>query len=70
MPAPPTPSSPGRTLPYLERVYGVLPEVRKPDVYARNPRAGAFDISRAREVLGWSPSVAWADLSARARAGA
>ncbi|HYB42465.1 MAG TPA: NAD(P)-dependent oxidoreductase [Candidatus Methylomirabilis sp.] len=58
---------PGPTLPYLEGLYGALPEVRKPEVYARNPRASAFDISAAREILGWSPSVGWAELSAGAR---
>ena len=55
---------PGPTLPYLERLYGALPDVRKPEVYERNPRASAFDISRAREILGWSPSTSLADLSA------
>ena len=60
---------PEPTLPYLERVYGGLPEVRKPEVYARNPSASAFDISRAREILGWSPSVSWAELSAGGAAG-
>jgi nucleoside-diphosphate-sugar epimerase len=57
---------PGPTLPYLEGVYGALPDVRKPEVYERNPRASAFDISRAREILGWNPSTAWADLAAAA----
>jgi UDP-glucose 4-epimerase len=56
---------PEATLPYLARVYGALPEIRKPEVYARNPRASAFDISHAREILGWNPSVGWAELSAR-----
>ena len=55
---------PEPTLPYLERLYGALPDVRKPEVYDRNPRASAFDISRARETLEWTPSIAWADLSA------
>ena len=54
---------PGPTLPYLEHLYGALPDVRKPEVYAGNPRASAFDISRAREILGWSPSTGLADLS-------
>jgi hypothetical protein len=42
-----------------------VPEVRKPDVYRQNPHASVYDISRAREILGWTPSVAWADLVAR-----
>src|SRR5262245_39265453 len=53
------------TLRHLEQLYGVLPEVRKPDVYRHNPHASVYDTSRAREVLGWMPSVTWADLVAR-----
>jgi len=53
------------TLRHLERLYGALPEVRKPDVYRQNPHASVYDTSRAREILGWAPSVRWADLVAR-----
>jgi UDP-glucose 4-epimerase len=59
---------PSPTLPYLREAFGGLPEVRKPDLYARNPRASAHDSSRAREVLGWSASTTWPDLVARATA--
>ena len=50
------------TLRHLERLYGTVPEVRKPDVYRQNPRASVYDTSHAREILGWTPSVTWADL--------
>jgi UDP-glucose 4-epimerase len=50
------------TLGHLERLYGSVPEVRKQDVYRQNPHAGVYDTSRAREILGWTPSVTWADL--------
>lgn len=53
------------TLSHLERVYGRLPEIRKPEVYTANPHASAFDISRAREILGWSPSSSWTEFAAR-----
>jgi UDP-glucose 4-epimerase len=57
---------PEPTLPHLEAVYGKpLPHVAKPEIYAGNPQASAFDISRAREILGWSPSSNWAEFSAR-----
>jgi nucleoside-diphosphate-sugar epimerase len=57
---------PEPTLPHLETVYGKpLPRVAKPEIYAANPHASAFDISRAREILGWSPSSSWAEFSAR-----
>jgi UDP-glucose 4-epimerase len=57
---------PTPTLPYLQEVYGALPEIRKPEIYGRDPRASAHDSSRAREVLGWSPSTTWPELAARA----
>jgi UDP-glucose 4-epimerase len=53
------------TLHHLEQLYGAVPEVRKPDVYRQNPHASVYDTSRAREILGWTPSVTWADLVAR-----
>jgi nucleoside-diphosphate-sugar epimerase len=55
---------PTPTLPYLEKVFGALPEIRRPEVYARNPRASAHDCARARDVLDWTPSTAWHDHSA------
>jgi hypothetical protein len=60
--------NPTPTLPYLQGVFGALPEVRRPELYARNPRASAHDSSRARDVLGWSPEKSWADLAASSRA--
>jgi nucleoside-diphosphate-sugar epimerase len=57
---------PEPTLSHLEKTYGKpLPRVTKPEIYAGNPHASAFDISRAREILGWSPSSNWAEFSAR-----
>jgi nucleoside-diphosphate-sugar epimerase len=52
------------TLVHLERAYGSLPDVRKPEIYLRNPRSSAYDISHAREILGWTPRSKWADLTA------
>jgi nucleoside-diphosphate-sugar epimerase len=57
---------PTPTLPYLEKVFGGLPEIRKPEVYARNPYASAHDSARAREVLGWTPSTTWLGRGATA----
>jgi len=53
------------TLPHLERVYGALPEIRKPEIYRRDPHASAYDITRARDVLGWIPATRWAQVAAR-----
>lgn len=51
------------TLEWVERAQGMVPELRNPDFYGDNPRASIFDGSRAREVLGFSPSSNWLDLS-------
>jgi len=52
------------TLAHLEQTYGSPLQVAKPEIYGRNPHASAFDISRAREILGWTPSSNWAEFSA------
>ena len=55
---------PEPTLVHLEKTYGTRIEVRKPEIYAKWPRASAWGITRAREVLGWSPSQDWDAFSA------
>ena len=47
------------TVPRLEPILGRRPEVRKPEVYERDPCASVLDISRARERLGWEPEGDW-----------
>lgn len=59
---------PEPTLPYMERVYGTLPDVRKPEIYERNPHASPCDSDHAREVLGWEPTGTWEELSGMKRA--
>ena len=49
----PTTYAPEPTLDVVQRFFGKLPEVRKPDVYESNPHAPLFDTSHAREVLGF-----------------
>jgi nucleoside-diphosphate-sugar epimerase len=58
---------PQPTLAYLARTYGMLPEIRKPWLYERNPHAAAVDCARAREILGWTPTSEWGRLSGVAR---
>lgn len=56
------------TLPTLEVArerWGKLPEVRHPELYRMNPTASILDISKARERLGYEPTVNRADLLAR-----
>ncbi len=57
---------PRPTLDWLEAALGSLPELRRHEVYAANPRASVFDGSRAREILGFSPSTDWLTLDAEA----
>lgn len=52
------------TLEYLSRLYGKLPHVRRPEIYAANPYASVIDCSRVKNVLGWSPQTSWPLLSA------
>lgn len=50
------------TLDYVRTLYGGLPRVRKPELYAEMPRASAWDIEHARKGLGWRPTTSWAKL--------
>ncbi|WP_159097931.1 NAD(P)-dependent oxidoreductase [Aminobacter sp. MSH1] len=54
------------TLDMLRERLGHLPELRKPELYEGNPFASIFDISRAREVLGYQPRHCWKDMAATA----
>lgn len=50
------------TRPTLEMAaerWGKLPEIRRPEYYARNPYASVLDITKAREVLGYEPEIDW-----------
>ncbi len=53
------------TLERLTAVYGRLPEVRDPALYARDPCAGVLDIRRARDRLGWEPEGDWTSIVAQ-----
>jgi nucleoside-diphosphate-sugar epimerase len=55
------------TLKRLEAVYGRLPEVRDPTLYARDPYASVLDISRTRGALGWAPEGDWNSVVAEHR---
>lgn len=52
------------TLAWMERVWGGLPELRKPEVYRRNPRASVFDPARARDMLGFEATGDWLSVKA------
>ncbi len=53
------------TLAYARATFGnAMPELRKPELYERDPHAGLIDISRARDRLGWEPDGDWTTLVA------
>jgi nucleoside-diphosphate-sugar epimerase len=58
---------PRPTLAYVRDTWGAVPEVRKPEVYARDPHASLVDCSHAADVLGWRPTTDWVALSGLAR---
>jgi nucleoside-diphosphate-sugar epimerase len=47
------------TLDLMRQRFGKLPPVTRADVFANNPTAAVFDISLAREELGFAPSSTW-----------
>ena len=54
--------------PTLERLrarWGSLPELRRPDFYARDPMAGLYDSSKAGKKLGFTPTRNWRALLAQ-----
>ncbi len=46
-------------LDHIRAVYGALPEVRAPAIYAARPDASAIDTTRARDRLGWQAEIDW-----------
>jgi UDP-glucose 4-epimerase len=45
--------SPEPTIERLARILGYQPEVRRPEIYEKNPFAPLYDLTRSREVLGF-----------------
>lgn len=51
------------TLEVLRERFGRLPEIRRPGVYQELPTASVFDITHAREKLGYAPALTWRDFA-------
>jgi len=51
--------SPEETLRFMERKFGCLPKIRKPELYEENPYAAIWDLSRAETRLGLKPQSDW-----------
>ena len=56
-----------KTFDLVRRRFGKLPEIRRPDVYSRNPHATIYDISRASSLLGFEPESNWRTFLDRER---
>ena len=56
-----------KTIERLERVYGRVPEIRKPAHFRSNGYASILDSSRTREHLGWEPRGDWNSIVAKHR---
>ncbi len=50
------------TLDLLRRIYGELPQVAAPQIFAADPYASVFDLRKARRLLGWTPRDTLANL--------
>jgi UDP-glucose 4-epimerase len=50
------------TLEMIKERFGQLPEIRRPELYRDLPTAGIFDITHAREKLGYAPRYTWRDM--------
>lgn len=50
------------TLEFAVERWGKLPEIRRPDYYAKNPNASVLDITKAREILGYEPAIDWTTM--------
>ena len=51
--------APQPTLELMRNLYGGLPEIFRPRLFEDHPRAAVFDITAARERLGWEPTGDW-----------
>lgn len=50
------------SVPYVSRLFPQeTPPIRRPEYYAENPQATLFDITKAREELGFRPEYTWRD---------
>ena len=49
----------------MERIYGRLPEIRYPGLFAGRSSASVLDIRQARDRLGWVPQEDWAAIAGR-----
>ncbi len=56
--------NPRPTLEMARERWGSLPEIRRPEIYERNPFASVIDTTRARDRLGYEPTSDWRKMIA------
>ncbi|MCL4764882.1 MAG: NAD(P)-dependent oxidoreductase [Hyphomicrobiaceae bacterium] len=59
--------NPRPTLQMAKERWGTLPEIRRPEVFSRNPYASVIDITKARDRLGYEPTSNWREMAATLR---
>jgi UDP-glucose 4-epimerase len=50
------------TLELIKERFGSVPEVKRPELFMTIPTAGVFDITHAKEKLGYKPKYTWRDM--------
>lgn len=55
------------SLELMRKMFSEPPSTKKPEYFARDPRASLFDITKAREELGYRPQFTWQDLNSARR---
>ena len=51
--------SPEPTLAFMQRKFGAIEDIRRPEVFEANPHAAIWDISKAERILGFVPRYDW-----------
>ena len=47
------------TLTFMQRKFGAIEDIRRPEVFTENPHAAIWDISKAERLLGFVPRYEW-----------
>jgi UDP-glucose 4-epimerase len=56
------------SVPYVAKLFPeATPPIRDPEYYEKNPQASLFDITKAREKLGFRPAYTWRDWGSEKR---
>ena len=54
--------SPEPTLTFMQREFGTIADIRRPELFEESPHSAIWDISEAERILGFVPSYDWRDF--------